>query len=34
MTKEDKKIYYRPELAKILKDIEDLAIKIYSDNFE
>ena len=34
MTKEDKKIYYRPELAKILKDIKDLAIKIYSDNFE
>lgn len=34
MTKEDKKIYYRPELAKILKDIENLAIKIYSDNFE
>lgn len=34
MTKEDKKIYYRPELAKILKNIEDLAIKVYSDNFE
>ena len=31
--KEDKKIYYRPELSQLLQNIEDLAIRIYQTNY-
>ncbi len=33
MKKEDKKIYYRPELSQLLQNIEDLAIRIYQTNY-